>query len=494
MTTFLQELQVGTGLTRTENGAVTNKSSLSNVVDFFGLAGAMRNDIPAAMELFRKAYAEDPQTAVRILFYLRDIRGGQGERDLFRAGLHALVRLNHGHLTMVAEHIPFYGRWDDVFFNGVTEGAAALVRKQLTTDREAYLADPDGPVSLLAKWMPSENTSSKATVALARQLRTELGMTSAEYRRMLSALRARIHLVEQDMSANNWPNIDYSKVPSQAHRKLARAFGRHDPNGYGAYLESVQKGESTINAGTLYPYEVYNMVKPGQSHLNESTANALWENLPDYTNGDDALVMADVSGSMSNSNGGLPMAVSVSLALYFAERNKGAFAGHFMTFSAEPQLVKVLGNTLSQRMSMIQSAHWEQNTDLSKAFQAILHAALRAGGDVPKVLYIISDMEFDQATARRSDRYGYFGTPQPQDTVFAHAKLAFQSVGLQLPHVVFWNVNAHQTQTPVTILDGRVSLVSGCSPSIFGMAVEGKSPLELVQSVVNGERYERIVL
>lgn len=511
MTTFLNNLNRGTNLTHTENGAVTNKSSLDPVVDFFGLAGAMRNTPGKAVQLFEAAAMADPTTAVRTLFYLRDVRGGQGEREVFRQCMTWLAETFPTTYGKVVQHVPFYGRWDDVLHAGVTPAAVDLISAQVTNDRIALYNGES--VSLMAKWLPSENASSQATRELAAQVRTALGCTHREYRKFLSTLRARIRLLEHDMSSNNWDEIDYSKIPSQAHRRHTKAFFRHTEERYRAYLDSVKRGEAKINVSAVYPHEIYTMVQKGDTEY----ANVAWENLPDYTRGDNALVMADVSGSMvQNYNPANPIAVSVSLALYFAERNTGPFKGYFMTFSSNPQLVKVTGSTLQQRMGNIAKAEWQQNTNLLAAFRAILNAGRHTPEEMPKVLYIISDMQFDAAT-----RGGYdyqiqthmvpvrtpFGNvvhmprqiqvpvpPAASDTVFETAKREFAAAGLTLPHVVFWNVQARVTETPALAHDGHVSLVSGLSPTIFAQAVEGKTPRELVDSVVNSDRYQRIVL
>jgi hypothetical protein len=486
MTKFLTALQAETNLTRTENMAVTNKSTLSPLLDYFSLAGAMRNDPKGSAQLFEQAFREDPQTAVRILFYLRDVRGGQGERDIFRAGWQKLCFIDAVAAEKLLQHIPEYGRWDDLFGSpgNLAGSVVQLIHNQIRSDLDSLKVSPTEPVSLLAKWLPSENATSKDTKRAARWLATQLRYTPNQYRRVLSSLRRRIRLLEQDMSSNHWNKIDFAKLPSQAHRKHVKAFYRHVPDKYSAYLASVEKGEAKINVNTVYPYEIYEMCKLGYSFQSTQYANVAWENLPDYTDGKNAIVMADVSGSMT----GRPMAVSVSLALYFAERNTGAFNGYFMTFSESPQLVQVQGDSLSSRLAGIERSRWGMNTDLSKAFRAILAAAKRANEAPPEVLYVISDMEFDAATNSG------WRNPTAQDTVFQTAKREFAEAGYQLPHVVFWNVEARNKQVPATILDGQVSLVSGCSPTIFGMAVQGKSPMDVVYDVVNSDRYARIVL
>lgn len=498
MTTFLHNLQRNTNLTSTENGAVTNASSLDPVVDFFGLAGAMRETPDKAADLFEKAYRFEPLTAVRTLFYLRDIRGGQGERDVFRASFTRLGDIGPGDALKLLPLIPEYGRWDDLLHIGAMGDAADAIRVQLASDLRS-----DKP-SLLAKWLPSENATSAKTKSLARQLRTKLDMTPREYRTTLSTLRARIRLLEQDMSRSNWDGIDYGKLPGQAHRRHVKAFKRHTPDRYQSYLDSVVKGEAKINVSNVYPHEIYDMVQKNQ----QDYANVAWENLPDYTQGKNALVMADVSWSMVRPyQSANPIAVSVSLALYFAERNQGAFKDYFMTFSSVPQLVKIRGSNLAERMANISRAKWEMSTNLSAAFRTILGAAKEDPENAPAVLYVISDMEFDACTRNGvvvgqtlgRDPWGnraYVDVIQsvPADTVFETAKREFAEAGLTLPHVCFWNVNARQTQAPALANDGNVTLVSGLSPTTFAQAVEGKSPGELVDQVVNGPRYEGITL
>lgn len=473
---FLDELQKNTNKTLTENMAVTNKSTLNPLLDFFSMAGAMRNDVQTASRLFEKAFATNKQTAMRILFYLRDIRGGQGERDLFRTIIKEVARQNPEVFEKVAPLIPEYGRWDDLFSIGINETIAKIVKGQLKADRDALKEGKT--VSLMAKWMPSENTSSQATSHEARQLATRLGLSAAAYRRQVVELRKYIKLLEEKMSANQWPEIDYGKLPSQAQRKHVKAFKRHDEQRYTKYLAAAQKGEAKMNTATLFTYEVFDAISDG----NTEAANAMWANLPDYTNGANALVVADVSGSMT----GRPMSVSVSLALYFAEHNTGPFHDFFMTFSDNPQLIKVRGADLASRLRMIENAEWGMSTNIEAVFDTILEAAKKSGakgGDIPKVVYIISDMQFNECTRN------------PNLTLFENAEQRFNEADLPMPHIVFWNVNAYTgAQSPATMFDSHVTLISGLSQSTFRYAVEGKTPVELMEAVINSERYAVIVL
>lgn len=489
MTSFLDALKTqGTKTARTENGAVTHSTTTNAVLDFFALAGAMRGNVTQARTLFRKAFAEDKQLAVRALFYLRDVRGGQGERQLFRELFRDLTRMDLALAEKLLTFIPVYGRWDDLVsvygFGGLQERAKAIIGGQFRSDNEAMSEGKS--VSLMAKWLPSENASSANSRVMARQIAADLQVSNKQYRKSVVALRKHIGLLEQAMSNGEWDGIDYGKIPSQAGRKHTKAFKRHDESRYEEFLGAVTRGEKTLNAGTTYTYEVVDLVRKGQ----DSAANAFWNSLPDYTDGRNALVVADTSGSMGNvlynSWGEVqPIDVSVSLALYFAEHNTGPFKDFFITFSATPELVKVRGATLTEKLKNINAANWAMNTDIEKVFELILKSAIAAGAeasDIPKIIYIISDMEFDVVRG---------GT---NEINYESAQRKFAAAGFELPHIVFWNVNARNTNVPVSEAANNVTLISGLSQNTFRYAVEGKTPLESMLDILNSERYEQIVI
>lgn len=484
MGSFLTQLQQNaTRNARTENGALTHSTTTNAVLDFFALAGAKRNDIQGALTLFRRAYAEDKQLAVRALFYLRDVRGGQGERNLFRVLFKELIRMDLAVAEQVLGLIPTYGRWDDVvaIYGNIPEAASTVIRDQFLLDIADYEAG--NSISLLGKWLPSENASSANSRVMARQIASDLELTHREYRKAVVKLRKRIGLLEQQMSNNEWSAIEYDKLPSQAGRKHTKAFKRHDEDRYNRFLGNVLSGKQNLNAGTVATYEVLDTVRKG----NEKAANAFWNSLPDYTNGENALVVADTSGSMFAVVSGSTRAidVSTSLALYFAERNTGPFKDYFISFSESPRLVKVNGPTLSAKLQNIETTDWGFNTDIQKVFDLILTSAVNAGADatdIPKVIYIISDMEFD--SVRGGSR----------ETNYEAAKRKFNAAGFELPHVVFWNVASRNNNVPTTAAATNVTLVSGLSQSTFRYVLEGKTPVQSMLDILNGERYQQIVV
>jgi len=475
--------------TTTLNGAETYKSSKSALVDFFSRISAMRKaDISNVNALFEKALEENALTALKIFFYSRDIRGGQGERKVFRDNLEWLA-WNHpkiaNHLVSI---VPEYGRWDDLFVLFYTQSEATMlkhVKKQFDFDMNS--SHP----SLLGKWMPSENASSPQTKIMAKKFRKAFGMNPRAYRKALTSLRSKLRVVEQDMSAGRWETINYEHVPGKAMANYAKAFGRHDFERFDSFLHDVKEGNKTIKSATLYPYEIAEKLIYDQG--DQRTLELQWENLPDYLKGSDknALVLADVSGSMHGS----PMAISTSLALYFAERTKGPWAGLFMTFESNPHLIQVEGSSVTEKLTNIMGAPWGGSTNLQACFDLILNHAVRnnvSASDMPETLMIISDMEFDKAIGA-SNWFRQIPEKMPN---FELIKDKFHAAGYVMPKIVFWNADAKTQQSPALAHEGNVYLVSGASPSLMGQVLASltKTPFEFMMEIIGNSRYDAVTL
>ena len=477
---FVEEIQKRTNTARTANGGKAYRSSLDACLDFFALGAAKRFHPDDAVFLFEQAYKESNVIAVKILFYIRDVRGGCGERKIFRQCVTRLYDLSPEIFSKVLPFIPSYGRWDDLFAIPITSDTINLVKQQLIADLQT-----DTP-SLMAKWLPSENTSSRTTRLKAKIIRERLGYSKKEYQKILSGLRSKLNLLENSMTFNKWETIDYSKLPGQAFRKHVGAFKKHDQKRFEEFLAQVASGEKTVNTDTLYCYEVFDLIRSGH----EDAADIMWENLPAYTD-KDALVVADVSGSMM----GRPMDISVSLALYFAEMCQGPFRNKFITFSQKPQLVEITGDTLSEKLKNISTSDWGMNTNLQAVFDLILNSAVAAKAaqcEMPEIIYVISDMEFDACVYdSHSDNEYTFSRERTlvDKTVFEDAQSKFSEFGYKLPTVVFWNCNATGNHLPVTKFDGNVALVSGASQNSFKIAVQDKSPEEVMMETIGDVRY-----
>lgn len=452
----------------TENGALTFERTESSLLDFYAQAGAMRENIDEALNLFKKAFSEDRLSAIKVLFYLRDVRGGQGERKLFRTCLQWVGENFEDVFEKIVEFVPEYGRWDDLFFDNAK--CFDLIKEQLNKDEKSETP------SLLAKWMPTINSSNSNTKTKARFMAGKIDLKEVSYRKKIRNIRKVIKTVEELMSAKKWSDINYSSVPSQAARIYKNCFKKHDEKRYDEFIEKAESGEVKIQAGTLYPYQIYNSVQDDYSR----TLEALWNQLPDYTQGKNAIVVADTSGSMS----GDPMAVSVSLALYFAERNKGQFKDYFISFSENPKLHKVQGQTLKEKMNSVELGD-VANTNIQRVFDLILLTGLQNNTpqeEMPETVYIISDMEFDSAT---TERYC-------NKTNYEVIEEKYRQSGYKKPNLVFWNVNGSGKNLPTRAHDKNITMVSGFSPVIFKMAVENKTPYQLMIDTINSERYSKI--
>lgn len=485
----------------TENLGKQYRTSGSSLLDLFAVLGAMRFRPETELKaMFEKAFEEDKTLALRMVFYARNIReGGLGERRVFRILLRWLAENSLPNLLANIHLIPEMGRWDDLFSLVATpaeEEAMSYYAEQLYKDWEAYRENK--PISLAAKWAKSANTTSRGSRGLAKILIhyynkrfNPYKLTERGYRKMLSKLRSYSNVVETKMSSGSWDKIDYESVPSQAMRVYKNAFKKHDDERFGNFIEAVGSGKAKINASTLYPYDIVKEYIDGSFYsmgninwfMNHSGLNKVseeqWRALPNYIEGENNIVvMADTSGSMA----GLPMAVSMSLAVYFAERNKGAYKDLFMTFSRRPRFVKLLGDSLYEKLSNIPI--FAENTNIDIAFDLILHTAIENNvpqEEMPKALLIISDMEFDECDDSESVSY-------------ERARRKFAESGYELPKIVFWNVSQRTKGVQVKAGDVGALLVSGASAGTFKSVLSclEKTPYEFMLSVLNSEPYKDI--
>ena len=500
MNTFMDSLIRTTNFTETENLAVARKSTLNKVYDMFALGGAYRNRTDEdCILLFKNAIKEDETLALKCLFYLRDARGGQGERRFFRVCFNWLAKnypeVARRNLINIAE----YGRYDDLYCvvgTPVEKDMFALIKEQLEKDIASMNESDKAGVSLLAKWLKSENASSKETKMLGNKTRIALGLTHKAYRETLSALRTRINIVEKLMSENKFNEIEYSKIPSKAGLIYRNAFAKRDAE---RYKDFINNKETKVNACANYPYE---MVREVSKHLNhyywqedykwtEEERNALqkyWDNQKDYLQGKPCKMMGviDTSGSMTNSsrNNVAPIDVAISIGMYAAERVGGPFKDHFITFASQPQLIKVEGVDFVDKVKRIYDKNLVDNTNLRAAFDLIKNIALQPGvnrDDVPNTLVVVSDMEIDCGSFWRDEHI--------RKTEMESIRDEWKSLGLPMPHLVYWNVDARNN----LILDSdEATYVSGCSPVIFESILTGKSGWDLCYDKLMSERYEQV--
>ena len=486
MNNFIKALTINANATETLNGQYASTTTASSVLDLYGTVGALRNaEQERILKLFDKAVAEDKFLAAKILFYARDIREGAGERLVFR------ILLNHAaneYPEMVIPNIPFigyYGRFDDLYYLMGTKCEDQMwsyMKKQFEQDVENMKVNK--PVSLLAKWIKTPDASSDKTRALGILTSKKLGYPNVKvFKSYLKPLRKYLNIVEIAVSANSFETIAYERVPSNAMIKYRDLFLKKDEDRFNKYLEDVKSGAKKINSSTLYPYE---FIRKIFFNKNDETMELQWKSLPNYVeDGDNVLVMADVSGSMTCCNY-LPLSSSIGLAIYFAERAKGAFHNKFMTFSANPVLDSIAGNSLRDKVHNLNNADWGMDTNLGKAMEVILNSAIESKAkkeEIPKALIVISDMEINCANRGNKLFYDIY-------------RKEFEEAGYEIPNIIFWNVNSLSDVFHATCDIKGVQLVSGHSASAFKnvLACLNQTPVEAMLSVLLSDRYANITV
>ena len=488
-----------------ENGAIGYCTSGKELLDLnfavASLRGASEQEI---IDKFTKAFFEDKILAMKWLFFARDVRGGLGERRLFRVILKNLVENNPEMVIPVINLIPEYGRYDDLWCLLDNQESAkvvySIVDEQLIED--LHNMKKNKPISLLAKWMPSINASSEQTKKYAKQFCKVFGLTEREYRQILSRLRKYLDVVETKMSAKDWSEIKYEAVPSKANLIYSNAFLKNDEERRKEYLEKLKKGETKINASTLYPHDIVHKYSGGYCRLGnkDATIEALWKALPDTVQGcGNTIVVADGSYSMTDNIGGnttvTALDVANALAIYFAEHSSGEFKDKYITFSERPQLVDFSkADSLHDKLQIALTYDECANTNIEKVFDLILTTAIEHNmrqEDMPKNILIISDMEFDScATSGDSD---IWSRNRPNQRLFEIIAQRYADAGHQLPRLVFWNVNSRTGTIPVKENELGVALVSGFSVNIVKMVMSNKlDPYECLLETLNSERYAPI--
>lgn len=487
---MLNYLKKESNITSTENGAVAYRTSGSYCLDLFFGAGGMRNaaeDTIAAYVL--RAYAEDPEDAMKIIFFARDVRGGLGERRFFRVAVKTLAENHPEAVVRNIANFAEYGRYDDLctLIDTPCENAAfAEIKARLDEDISAY--NCGGKVSLLAKWLPSVNASSDRTRYSGKRLAKYLGMSDKDYRVTLAQLRKYTDIIENRLRVGDY-TFDYAKQPSCAMMKYRKAFIRNDGERYKKYIAKVIKGEAKMNASVLYPYEIVrNCIFGTRSAAERASLDAAWKSLPDYTNGaanGNAIAVIDGSGSMTCGAPVRPIDAALSLGIYFAEHNKGTFANHFITFSRTPRLVEIQGRDITEKVRFCSTFNEVADTNLEAVFELILRTAVKnrvKQSEMPDRIYIISDMEFNACVIGGNSM-----------TIFSAMKKRYARYGYKLPDVIFWNVNSRHSNLPVTMSETGAALVSGFSPAIFDMIMSGGiSPEKVMNSIIYGERYAKV--
>ena len=476
----------------TENGDAAFKSTLSPTLDYFALIGGKRFDLKGAAVLFLRALIDDPVTALKLLFYTRDPRHGIGERRLFRFLFSSYCLSYPNEAAKLLPLIQKYGRYDDYFAafgTPVEDDAFCIIEEQLNAD---IAAKKEGkPISLLAKWMPSINTSSGDARHLALVLSKKLGMTPAEYRKTLSFLRKDL-IVENSLREKDY-TFDYASVPSLAMHKYAKAFTRNDKDRFGDYLKRVEEGKAKMNVSVADPVSLVRRFRAehGSKDFDESYFETAWKAMVEESSiNKKTIVVRDGSGSMLwGSSSPVPLEIADAMALLTAARLKGEFHNKFITFSSSPELVDLSKTTtLWEQVQLLSTYNDCSNTNIQKVYDLVLDVyrdpRFKKEDAVNQIL-IISDMEFDAMQSPRGESGDLMST-------FEHFNEEFKKLGYPRPEVVFWNVNARHQSYPVTQNEAGVKLVSGASKNVIEMVsmTDSLDPKDFMDKVLR--RYQDV--
>ena len=502
---FIKGLKNETNETLTENGAIAYKTTDSSLLDLFAVIGALRTrPSDEIINKFTKAFAEDNLLAMKMLFYARNVRGGLGERRTFRILIKYMAQYHTDIMRKNIDLVPIFGRWDDLYeFVGtpLEDDMFALIKNQLVVDLQ--MLEAGAGTTLLAKWLKSTSGVSVQSAKLGKLTAKKLGYSYKQYRQILSKLRKNLNIVERNMSKDEWNKIVYREVPALAMKKYRNAFQNHNLIEFKEYIEKVKRGEETIKAATLYPYNIMESAEL-TDHWREriltleswdEVLEEQWKALPNYVEGENnIMVMADTSGSMD----GRPMATSVGLGIYFAERNHGPYKNKFIIFAGKPEFVELKGSNLKEKVACIPNIN-AQNTNIEKAFELILSTAVNnnlAQEDLPKALIIISDMEFDSATD--TDKEYWYRNSQSKSQIEKHNKLMadlrekFKLHGYDLPKIIYWNVDSRNDVYHATCEQHNVAMVSGQSASTFKTVLKSidEDAYEMMLSTLNDPIYD----
>jgi len=415
----------------------------------------------------------------------------QGERRFFRVCIKWLAKEHTEEMLNLIQDVAEYGRYDDLFelFDTPAEKEMIHYVEQVITENKDHL---------IYKWMPSINTSSKNTRARGHRFAEAFSLTERQYRKMLSEGRKACNLVETLMSQNEWDQIGFDKLPSRAGLLYKNAFIRREETRerYAAFMSNK---ETKVNAAVLNPVDIAHQIFSAH-RATETERNAwqkYWDGLKDYYGGreEPGIAVVDVSGSMY----GQPIEAAVSMGAYIAERGKGPFQNHFITFSANPQLVEFEGVDIYDKFRRASQADWGQNTNIEAVFDMMLKTAIKhhtAKEDMPKVLYIFSDMEFDACmscgTARSYDRWSSFRPLSRNgiNTVIEEQMEKWSRYGYEVPRVIFWNLDARHNNIPA--MGEKFSYVSGFNMNMVECILSGKDGVDLMLEKLNSPRYQDI--
>lgn len=481
----------------TENGAIGYKTTGHPLLDINFAASSLRNKSDREIvDMFEKAYYDTPLDSILWLFYLRDVRGGMGERRSFRIILKHMAENHPKEIAGVIPYIAEYGRYDDMWVLLETQfkdPVIKLIKEQIVSDLNGVKENK--PISLLGKWLPSRCSNNIKNKQYINLICTNLGISPYTYQKITSALRKHLKIVECDMSAGRWSVIDYNKVPAKANLLYNSAFLKHDEERRRKFLSALENHEDgvKINAGTLFPHDIVH--KYWNHGKLDQTLEELWKALPGETGDANTMIVCDGSGSMwqpidrkAGNNSLLAVEACFALTIYFAERMGGVYKNKFITFGSRPEYISIANcKTLKNKIDLLRMYEDCSSTNVEAVFDMVLKTAVTnhlTQDQLPGTVLVLSDMEFDDP---------YACSPRLNATLFDYITERYKNAGYKMPKLAFWNLCSRTGTIPMKQNKNGLVLVSGFSPATMKMVMSGNlDPFDAMLDVLYTERYRPI--
>ena len=335
---------------------------------------------------------------------------------------------------------------------------------------------------------------------------------------VLTELRQISACPEPLMASHRWTDINYYRVPSICMNNNSGHFFTHDPYGFEKYLLKVESGKGSMSGATILPHELVAQIialkkkndlvsasavggrKKGgkkkkkhfptipaviearkalaetKARVMEAQWKTLIKSLREAGTLDNCIAICDVSGSMGritdkyDKNNVSPIFASISLSLVLASLAKPPFDAGFITFSSQPQFVKVnLNQSLEEQVTFMSCADWGQNTDFRAVFVGLLLPLAKENKikpeDMIKRLFVFSDMQFDASREQKRKK------AKSWETTYDFIKKAYAKAGYEVPQIVFWDLNGKTRAGPKTVeVESNrkgVAMMNGFSPAML---------------------------
>lgn len=485
---------------RTTNGALSHSPDSGRMLLFFR---TVRDTSEEELNRFiLSSWDESPEDTLKLIFHLRNCRGGKGEK---KQGINAVKWLQrHAPHTFSdnIKYLPEYGYYKDLLSfletnNVISHGSDEkiifkIICDQFNEDWKLYTEGNKNSISLVSKWIPSEGGSHDKKFHTTKKFCYILGINRKEFRQRLSLLRNHLNVVEKKMCSKEWDDIDFSKIPSIALHRYAKSFQKHTPQLYQEFLDKVNKGETKMNTARLQPHEIVSYYL--QQNSIDNDVETRWKQykkqLKEKIKLKNILPIIDVSGSMYSGSGKVsPIDVSLSLGLIVSDLSEGRFHNKWINFSSKPSLKDISGDTLRQQLDNLKNdGDWGMSTNYEAVYDLILNVAETFGltqSQLPDAVLVLSDMQFDQCTTENYSR---------EITNDQAIKRKFKAKGYIPPKRIYWNLAAVNVDFPVKSFELDTALVSGFSPDLLELFLETGdiTPFDIMKKAINNSSYDKL--